>query len=884
MASRGQIQIDVVADVTKFAAKLQADLARVMRTVKLDPVTVDGDTSPLDRKVRRAAADAQATLGGLFAKIRTQAATAGRGIGTALGGAIGTALTSALGPAISATTALLASIGPAALATVPAAIAVFGTLQIALLGVGDALKNVGDEDKFNESLKSLAPNAQKFAKAIRALLPDLAKVRSEVQNRFFANLDKDARSVSKTLIGPLNTGMSRTADQLNKMVRGVADFLASSRGATAVNAVFDITSKVLANIATLFRPLLERMADWIKRASDSGINSAFIEARDTLKSLAATAKNVKDAVASIFGGLQKDGPSVAASLEKASAAVKTFLASAEAQELLKTLGDTMDRVRAIALKVLEDLPKLTPAVTALAEGAFTTLLDIVEKVAGALGWLGEKLSGQPGLLTSLGSAIVIAVAAVKLYEAAVVAVTVAQTAWTVAVTASNVAVTVGTAIYNTARVALLLLSLGFTAAGVQATLLGSALWAQVTAMGAAAAGYARLAVAAVASGASQVATLAAVSAQWLLLAARQALATLGLTLYATALRVGRVAVLAWTAAQWLLNAAMTANPIGIIIVVIALLVAAIVLAYTKSETFRNIVDGALKAVGAAALWLYENALKPLFAFWVWGFDLLMAAVKIWWSVVTAVFSAVVTAVTWLWNQFVASFNGIKIAFDTVVTKVGEFVSMVVGFFYGLGQSVRARIDALVSFVSSIPGKIMSGLGNLGNLLKDAGGKVIQGLIDGIDGMIQKLKNKVGQAVQGIRDYLPFSPAKVGPLSGAGAPERSGMRIVEGVATGIDKRRALLQQAMAAMASDLAVAPPGVNGMTRGGDGAAAGTGGGGIRVWPNQPPPAEAGLTLVSDGSKMGDLLVEIMAKTVRVRGGDVQKVLGKSRTTGGVQ
>lgn len=62
---------------------------------------------------------------------------------------------------------------------------------------------------------------------------------------------------------------------------------------------------------------------------------------------------------------------------------------------------------------------------------------------------------------------------------------------------------------------------------------------------------------------------------------------------------------AWTAAQAALNFVMSANPIGIVIIAIAALVAAFVVAYKKSETFRKVVDGALrwildtgKAVGA----------------------------------------------------------------------------------------------------------------------------------------------------------------------------------------------------------------------------------------------------------------------------------------------
>lgn len=58
-----------------------------------------------------------------------------------------------------------------------------------------------------------------------------------------------------------------------------------------------------------------------------------------------------------------------------------------------------------------------------------------------------------------------------------------------------------------------------------------------------------------------------------------------------------VATKAAAAGQWLLNAALTANPIGLVIAAIALLVGGVVLAYKKSETFRGIVDtlwGALK--------------------------------------------------------------------------------------------------------------------------------------------------------------------------------------------------------------------------------------------------------------------------------------------------
>jgi hypothetical protein len=88
------------------------------------------------------------------------------------------------------------------------------------------------------------------------------------------------------------------------------------------------------------------------------------------------------------------------------------------------------------------------------------------------------------------------------------------------------------------------------------------------------------------------------------LSASTAAATVRTLAYNVATRTVSAATTAWTAVQWLLNAALTANPIGLVVVAIAALVAGIILAYKNSETFRRIVDGAFRAVadGAKTLW------------------------------------------------------------------------------------------------------------------------------------------------------------------------------------------------------------------------------------------------------------------------------------------
>lgn len=132
-----------------------------------------------------------------------------------------------------------------------------------------------------------------------------------------------------------------------------------------------------------------------------------------------------------------------------------------------------------------------------------------------------------------------------------------------------------------------------------------------------------------------------------------------------------VATKAWAVANRLLSISILGTPLGWIILLVGALVAAFVLAYTKSETFRNIVDGALRAIGDAAIWLWNNALKPAFngivaaAKWVGE-----AAVWLWQTVLMPTFTAIGTAAMWLWNNAIQpAFRGISAAAQWVASAV-----------------------------------------------------------------------------------------------------------------------------------------------------------------------------------------------------------------------
>lgn len=84
-----------------------------------------------------------------------------------------------------------------------------------------------------------------------------------------------------------------------------------------------------------------------------------------------------------------------------------------------------------------------------------------------------------------------------------------------------------------------------------------------------------------------------------------------------------VAQKAMAAAQWLVNAAMSANPIGLVVIALVALVAGLVWAYQNSEDFRNVVNAAFGAVAEAGRWLWNNALAPAFRAIVGGFAWVM---------------------------------------------------------------------------------------------------------------------------------------------------------------------------------------------------------------------------------------------------------------------
>ncbi|MEE2058977.1 aggregation-promoting factor C-terminal-like domain-containing protein [Rhodococcus artemisiae] len=230
----------------------------------------------------------------------------------------------------------------------------------------------------------------------------------------------------------------------------------------------------------------------------------------------------------------------------------------------------------------------------------------------------------------------------------------------------------------------------------------------------------------------------------------------GIATYAAVTKTITIAQAAWTAvtqagtaAQWAMNIAMKANPVGLIIAGVVALGAALVLAYQKSETFRNIVQGAWEGIKNAASAAWDNVLKPTIDWIVGAFQWVGdKAVWLWNSALVPAFNGITTAVgwlgdkaNWLWTSVISPvFNFISTAARVLMAVIST--ALVVPFMLAWDAISAAVTWAWDSVISPYWEMMKAGLGLLGDAFRWAYESVIKPVWDALGAAISWVWNSV----------------------------------------------------------------------------------------------------------------------------------------------
>lgn len=139
------------------------------------------------------------------------------------------------------------------------------------------------------------------------------------------------------------------------------------------------------------------------------------------------------------------------------------------------------------------------------------------------------------------------------------------------------------------------------------------------------------------------------------------------------------------------------------------------------------------------------------------------------STISDIMDSIRGTISRIWNNIKTVFRD---ALDNVKTTVKSGFDKMV-------TSVRTGITDAVDYVKGLPGKIKSGLGDLGDLLRGAGRAIMDGLLGGIKEMWENVKDFVG----GVADWIRNNKGPISYDRRLLIP--AGKAIMEGLGNGLE---------------------------------------------------------------------------------------------------
>jgi hypothetical protein len=185
----------------------------------------------------------------------------------------------------------------------------------------------------------------------------------------------------------------------------------------------------------------------------------------------------------------------------------------------------------------------------------------------------------------------------------------------------------------------------------------------------------------------------------------------------TAMKIVKVATTVWTTAVKILNIVMAANPIVLVVIAIGLLIAAVILAYKRFETFRDVVDAVFRFFRR----IIETAVEYVMGLFESFKGYLNGFLEVIKGVLTGDIGRVIDGFKDIFK------NGVKLVVDIMLGLPGKILKALAGPLLSLGKDIIGKIvDGIKSAAGAIGGAIMGAI---------PGGGLIGGAVSAVRGIL-----------------------------------------------------------------------------------------------------------------------------------------------------